>query len=194
MAKIPTVYLFEIQLDHAKIPVWRVLEVPRNTSLHDFHLCIQVAMGWKCSHLYEFSFREKRYELPEPMTPVNDEVADPRAIRLMDMNLSLGDSLKYIYDFGDNWEHTITLIGYSRSDYGYKNIPRCSAGAMACPPEDLGGIDVYNQLVAFLLHKEPIEVYPDLERIYRKFDPWNEAIENDYFFAKAVSGLRRLYK
>lgn len=194
MAKLPTVYLFEIQLDYAKIPVWRILEVPRKTTLHDLHLCIQVAMGWECSHLYEFSFRGKRYELPEPMTRVSDEVEDPRVVRLMDMDLSLGESLNYVYDFGDNWEHTVTLKGYSRPEYGYKNLPRCSAGAMACPPEDIGGIFVYNQLVAFLLHKEPIEVNPDLEKIFKRFDPWREDIENDFFFGKAVSGLRRRYK
>lgn len=194
MAKIPTIYLFEIQLDDAVIPVWRILEVPRTITLHELHLCIQVAMGWECRHLYEFFFREKRYEIPEPMTPVGDEIKDPRVVKLIELDLELGESLAYTYDFGDGWQHTVTFKGYSRKEYGYKHLPRCSSGAMACPPEDIGGIPVYNELIDFLVNKQPMTIFPDLEVFFKKFDPWDDDITPEYSFDSAVKRLGRLYK
>jgi hypothetical protein len=56
-----------------------------------------------------------------------------------------GTRLRYLYDFGDDWEHDITLE---------KIIPAgadmtgaiCTAGSGACPPEDCGGAWGYQEL------------------------------------------------
>ena len=47
----------------------------------------------------------------------------------------------YEYDFGDSWEHTIQTRSISPIGEDLSaEIPRCTAGAGACPPEDVGGI------------------------------------------------------
>lgn len=54
----------------------------------------------------------------------------------------------YIYDFGDDWNHTITLldIDLTVSD----STPLCLNGARSCPPEDVGGIWGYQHLTEVL--------------------------------------------
>ena len=45
-------------------------------------------------------------------------------------------STLYVYDFGDEWHHLVTLEDVRPA----VRRPRCVAGARACPPEDCGGI------------------------------------------------------
>lgn len=45
--------------------------------------------------------------------------------------------MTYVYDFGDNWVHEITVEAFD-ADYP-KNFPKCLAGEGATPPEDVGG-------------------------------------------------------
>ena len=44
----------------------------------------------------------------------------------------------YEYDFGDGWEHTITVEAEFRTPHALK-FALCLAGENACPPEDVGG-------------------------------------------------------
>src|SRR5260221_3292613 len=45
----------------------------------------------------------------------------------------------YIYDFGDCWEHQLTLANPRPAEPGL-NYPRYLGGERAAPPEDCGGI------------------------------------------------------
>lgn len=49
-----------------------------------------------------------------------------------------GDRLLCTYDFGDGWEHDITLERVLPVDAGTTNVI-CTSGKGACPPEDRGG-------------------------------------------------------
>ncbi len=44
----------------------------------------------------------------------------------------------YLYDFGDHWEHEITVEDLVAPKDGRRRI-LCTAGENACPPEDVGG-------------------------------------------------------
>ena len=44
----------------------------------------------------------------------------------------------YVYDFGDDWRHTIELESITPRDRDVA-YPRCIEGENACPPEDCGG-------------------------------------------------------
>lgn len=50
--------------------------------------------------------------------------------------------LHYIYDFGDYWDHEITLESVKRE---VTAIPECIDGSGACPPENSGGVAGYMQ-------------------------------------------------
>jgi Plasmid pRiA4b ORF-3-like protein len=196
--KPPNIFQLEIQLRGATIPVWRILEVPLNTTLHDLHLYIQAAMGWECSHLYEFNIGKVFYQFvfPEEFVehPSNKNVKDSTKFKLKDFNLEIGNQFSYEYDFGDGWAHDITVKAITVDQYSVIKLPNCTAGAMACPPEDLGGIYVYNQLVQFRLHKTPIKVNPDLEEYYRDFDIYKLDSIRSFSFELIVKAMRRAYK
>ena len=52
---------------------------------------------------------------------------------------------EYTYDFGDDWEHIVTLEKILPRDKGVE-YPRCFQGKRACPPEDCGGIWGYEEI------------------------------------------------
>ena len=56
---------------------------------------------------------------------------------------------KYIYDFGDNWEHKVVLEKILPREKNV-NYPRCIGGKRACPPEDCGGVWGYKNLLEAL--------------------------------------------
>lgn len=46
-------------------------------------------------------------------------------------------TLHYRYDFGDSWDHRLTVVGDQPAG---DDVPRCVAGSGAAPAEDSGGV------------------------------------------------------
>jgi Plasmid pRiA4b ORF-3-like protein len=57
-----------------------------------------------------------------------------------------GTTVPYEYDFGDGWEHELTLEAIVPRQEGQK-YPLCVDGARACPLEDCGGVYGYETLL-----------------------------------------------
>jgi hypothetical protein len=53
---------------------------------------------------------------------------------------------RYEYDFGDNWQHEVLFEGRHSAEPG-KRYPLCVDGARACPPEDVGGVWGYADIL-----------------------------------------------
>ncbi|MEU4218740.1 plasmid pRiA4b ORF-3 family protein [Actinoplanes sp. NPDC026623] len=139
------IYQIKVGLRGAKPPIWRRLEVPGDTSLSELHDIIQVAFGWDGSHLHVF-------ETPYGMFGVADRELGHRAekpVTLEQVAPDVRGRVRYVYDFGDNWEHEIVVekLLDRRAAVAY---PRCTAGRRAAPPDDCGGIRAYAQLVDVL--------------------------------------------
>lgn len=49
-----------------------------------------------------------------------------------------GSTLRYTYDFGDDWRHDV-LVEQVRSPQPGERLLLCLGGRRACPPEDVGG-------------------------------------------------------
>ena len=60
-----------------------------------------------------------------------------------------GAQIRYIYDFGDYWQHAVKLeeIAPVAPEVEY---PRLLDGARSCPPEDCGGTTGYADLLEIL--------------------------------------------
>ena len=94
-----------IKLDDVEPVVERRLEVPLTIRLDRLHLVLQAAMGWTNSHLYEIRARDVGWGMPDP--GFGDGPLDASKARLIDVLKDVGvRSLKYLYDFGDGWEHS----------------------------------------------------------------------------------------
>jgi hypothetical protein len=125
----------KITLDDVKPLVMRCLEVPLSIRLDRLHLAIQAAMGWTNSHLYEIRAKDTGWGVPDP--DWGDGPLDARKARLIDVLEDVGTkTLKYLYDFGDGWEHTIKRLIDPLPGIVY---PRLIEAAGRCPPEDIGG-------------------------------------------------------
>jgi len=164
--------------------VSRTISIPPNITFHQLHLIIQEAFGWRDSHLYQFSENGFR-SLINIGSPHDEESAlnaakvSAEAILFKMYNSHAFDperaqKLKYIYDFGDDWEHEITVIGFDRTSNGKPNV---KDGSGACPPEDCGGIHGFADLKSSLKTGKPSEMHgeswiPWLEGCdYENYDP-----------------------
>jgi hypothetical protein len=151
-AEAEHVYTLKVVLDGTDPPVWRRLRVPGNLSLSDLHEVIQIAMGWHDIHLHEFVLDGVHYAQSrgaiDPFGVTAD--AEPEDEVLLDEVLrSQGQRLRYIYDFGDNWQHTVTVQHMLSADSGESEPVAqivCLDGERACPPEDSGGVAGYRDL------------------------------------------------
>ena len=59
---------------------------------------------------------------------------------------------RYIYDFGDHWDHVVIVekVETMDSTLAMARHPTCVAGKRACPPEDSGGPWGYAETMAIL--------------------------------------------
>ncbi len=136
----PKAYLLKIELLHIEPAIWRRFVVPADITLDRLHDVIQIVMGWKDSHLHEFSSGKKRYtENPES----KEDGLDEAKYRLANLCKKKGCVINYWYDFGDDWLHTITLEDSNYFDPNLYSSMSCLEGEGACPPEDVGGIPGY---------------------------------------------------
>jgi hypothetical protein len=117
--------------------VWRMIAVPSEIQLFPLHLTIQGAMGWHNCHLHMFEIGGKQFEGGVgSRTSLNKKVV-------------VGDLFHYTYDFGDNWEHEIS-VERAYEVKSRRHYPKCLDGAEICPPEDVGGIPGYDRFLRIL--------------------------------------------
>ena len=81
-----------------------------------------------------------------------------------------GSKFTYDYDFGDNWEHVLTVEQMLPPDEGVR-YPTCLEGARACPPEDVGGISGYKNFLDAVKNPDHPEHDEYLEWIGGEFNP-----------------------
>jgi hypothetical protein len=129
----------KITLDDVKPTVLRRVEVPFEIRLDRLHLILQAAIGWTNSHLYEIRARDVGWSTPYPDQEWAGEVLDARKARLGDVLEDVGTkTLKYLYDFGDGWEHTLKIERLIAPEPGIL-YARLIEAKGRCPPEDIGG-------------------------------------------------------
>lgn len=145
-------FQFKIQIQGiTKPPVWRTVSVPADFTFLKFHYVIQIAFGWEDSHLYEFKDKEYQGTI-RISSPAEDDffdqdffagIQDASKVKLSDIFTDKVRKLVYIYDFGDNWVHKISLDAIL--DETQKNAV-CLSGKGACPPEDCGSVYGYENI------------------------------------------------
>jgi hypothetical protein len=151
------IYQLKIQLDGVSKPtVYRKVLVAATDTLLDLHKIIQGAMGWYDSHLHQFMVGRQYFGIPMP----DDDWSDSEDERKYKLSQIFGDrekaNIKYEYDFGDGWVHTITLEKIIAS-VPVETYPQLIKGQGVCPPEDCGGCWGYEDLKAAIADPESEE-------------------------------------
>lgn len=141
-------YRIRVDLDGARPPIWRRLDIRSDVTLDVVHRVLQAAFAWWDYHLHRFSIggrpfdRESQFFLcPFDADEGEDEGMPASDVRIDEVMQEAGDKLHYVYDYGDGWELTLRLE---------KVLPRepsapiaiCVGGRNAAPPEDSRGTDL----------------------------------------------------
>jgi hypothetical protein len=162
------IFELELVLEEVEPPVRRRVQVPGEVSLAVLHEVVQSTMGWTNAHLHEFTIDGRRYGMPDPDWDDQD-VTDEAKVKLFRL-VRVGDWFGYLYDFGDNWAHRLTVEKIIAAEPGVR-YPRCVSGQRACPPEDVGGPWGYEEFQAVLADPSHPEHDERLEWAGGPFDP-----------------------
>ena len=107
-------------------------------------------MDWWNYHIYEFSVNRKRYGNRELLD--DSSVFDDKSTSLSSVLINEKDTIAYVYDFGDNWIHTIKLEKIFH--IGNLTGPKCIDGKLNTPPEDCGGIPGFYNFLEVMSDKK----------------------------------------
>ena len=100
---------------------------------------------------------------------------DAAKVRLRDVLAPGKTTIDYMYDFGDCWEHrlTITRVRPGAPDVGY---PRYIAGEWNGPPEDCGGIPGFYAMMEVLADAN----HPDHDEVADWLDEYDPKVIDEF--------------
>jgi len=139
MASPPDIAVIRVELNDTEPAIWRRFAAPTSITLKGLHDLIQAAMGWQDCHLWEFRTVSSRYGKPDPQYETDPPTHPAAGIKLAAL-IERGDlTFSYVYDFGDNWRHTVQVEGVKPAEADMP-VPCFIDGVGRCPPEDVGGV------------------------------------------------------
>lgn len=165
-------YQLRVVLRGIDPPIWRSFWIKGDKTLEELHRALQIIMGWQDYHLYTFTINGRVFGGPGVDPDLADTVILDSTANLNLSQVLSGEHLtfEYVYDFGDNWEHEITIERMVPIS-GVTNHPVCIAGARACPPEDCGGLLGYEELLGTISDPEDEEYETTMIWLGGAFDP-----------------------
>lgn len=164
-----TDYRLRVTLLDVRPPVWRELLLPGDLTLRDLHEVLQIAIGWTDSHLHFFEQGSRKWSNPDDELDADGDMAvdDEGEITLRKLCSTKKVGVRYEYDFGDGWEHELR---FEPANVPVR-VPSCTAGARACPPEDVGGPYGYVEFLAAIADPKHEEYDELIEWVGGSFDP-----------------------
>jgi hypothetical protein len=178
----PAEIVLKITLRGIRPPIWRRVRVSSDATLRVLHLVIQEAMGWYDAHLHEFEVGSRRYGEPSDNEwPGMERTFSEKNVRLGTLVEQGVKRLRYLYDFGDGWEHEVAIEKVLPLDPD-QQYPSLIGGKRACPPEDCGGVPGYYRLLEVLADPSDEEYAELTEWVGGGFDP-------EHFDAAAVDAV-----
>lgn len=197
-------YEIKVTVRDTHPPVWRRLQIPSRITFHELNAIIQLAFDWCGYHMYDFEIGATLHEegifieLPNPDNDFWHKTKNSKKEKI-DKYFEKYKTMKYTYDFDDNWIHDIKIEKVVETDVKFVN-PICIKAKMAELPEDCGGQWGYEELLDILADKKHPR-YKEMkewiengyftwheDRTYVNLDEINERIENYKEHAKFILG------
>jgi hypothetical protein len=176
MARSPAqIVTLHVQLRGIEPAIWRRVRVPADFTLRRVHDVIQATFDWLDYHLHEFNVAGRRYGMPEVE---GDDWGAPKLASSKNVRLSKVlewgvERFVYVYDFGDDWVHDVTVEEVGQPAAGVE-YPVLVDGARRAPPEDVGGPPGFFQFVEAMLD----ECHPDHDRMFAWYG-WEPFVPDD---------------
>ena len=173
-----TRYRLRASLVDSDPEIWREFEVHCGVRLRMLHLALQIMMGWRDSHLHEFTDADP---YAPPVAPPRrwgpSDFPDAAAGTISENDATVADALSdggplwYEYDFGDGWTHRIDVLE-ARPDEPELTTVVVLDGAMRAPFEDSGGLGGYAEKLAIVADPTHPEHEDITEWIHATVGPW----------------------
>ena len=159
---MPSTLTFRIELLDTEPLVARTFKASPDMSMYQFHFIVQIVMGWHNCHLYQLDVGDLRIR---EKLPWDDEkygpLKDHKEVTVGEVFAKVGSEANYVYDH--TWYHSIECVDISTSSATTEALPTVVSGENACPPEDCGGSDGFEELVTILKNPKHSEYYDKLE-------------------------------
>ncbi|MFR2649644.1 MAG: plasmid pRiA4b ORF-3 family protein, partial [Blautia coccoides] len=179
-------YQMKIAIKNSHPPIWRRFIVPAGLSFSQLSIVLNGVMGWCGYHLFKFEFYHLRLNIKEKYEDfigLGEEEQLEASETIIDPFMEQEDWFSYIYDFGDYWEHRVTIEKVIE-DYG-PSYPVVLKYKGETPFEDCGGIYRYYDLQEIL--KDPS--HPEHENM----KAWTEGhFTRDYDLNEVNESLKRM--
>jgi hypothetical protein len=179
---------FYIELSESSPLVWRRIVIPAEHNLYQLHMALQGAFGWENSHLFQFCENELSdpvgYGIPSDLDEeTNTKVFEAKKTKISKIFKTHGKEYHYVYDFGDHWRHGIKLEKIEAKEMAG---PYCLGGQGACPPEDVGGMHGYQEMLK-------VFEKPGAAKEKKQFREWLGLVEGEKWDARFCS-IREINK
>mmetsp|Transcript_30956 Transcript_30956/g.77004 ORF Transcript_30956/g.77004 Transcript_30956/m.77004 type:complete len:357 (+) Transcript_30956:120-1190(+) len=144
---------------------------------------------------------------------IGGAVVDDRKVFVRDLLLTPGESVQWVYDLGDWWSHTVTVVEEGTgtrpedgtrtpedaaadaalaAEVGAGGVAQIISGAGACPPDDSGGLMGYVTKVMELLGLNPMTDGATGDRHDDDYDSEAEGgLDNVRNLEKDPTGMRK---
>jgi hypothetical protein len=124
--------------------LYRDIEIASSKNLYDLASAIVAAFGFDFDHAFGFYSRLKgnifqspvKYELFADMDDIGEEsdAGSVKRTRVSEAFPEIGHKMTFLFDYGDNWEFRVELIGESAKERGAK-YPRVVKKAGTAPEQ-----------------------------------------------------------
>lgn len=167
-------YILEIKINELKSPVVRKISVPSGITFRTLHDIIQIVFGWGNYHMYNFMPEDFKIEITcdfekaelyneyvnkeKDMKNMFDGLISEKSLfekqvkdaefEIIDEYMKLGSKIKYTYDFGDNWVHSIKVLEIVEDGIDDAKVLMQKG---ITPPDDCGGVQGYEDIKDTLL-------------------------------------------
>lgn len=182
-------YQLKIQIKNSHPPIWRRVIVPAGLSFSQLSIILNEVMGWCGYHLSAFEFYHLKIRIEDMVEEYDDwgfgEYDMIEASETMiDAYLDSEEWFTYQYDFGDDWQHRVTIEKVLEDyDANYAQVLKYKGDT---PYEDCGGIWRYYELLEIL--KDP--QHPE----YEDLKAWTDGhFTMEYDLTEVNQRLRELY-
>jgi len=99
------VHIFKMSLGG----IWRRIAIPADQTLDALASTILNAVEFDHDHLYQFLYQNRFGAMQEVNHPYMDEGPWTAEVLVGDVPLRVGQTMTYLFDFGDNWKFGVTL-------------------------------------------------------------------------------------
>lgn len=152
-------YILYASIEQCPVKVFRRIKVPSNLWLGNLGKIFITAFGWARYHLSQFTKGDVYYTSRDNIDErdgfnfgCSNRHIDEMTVTVADVLPKKGSTISFEYDFGDGWIHNVRAS--SVSDEPLRGEDICvTSGKGACPPEDVGGVWGYAQMLDILSGK-----------------------------------------